>query len=445
MMQKNMNQKSKQNFKKSNYPPRKAQPLFIDGQIVAMNEYGDGEIHGNRKTIKVVRTVVGDQVRVELPQTDKSYMYGKLVNLLQPSQKRVDPHCDAFKNGCGGCQWLHFDYAEQLKWKTKILREMLNKRLNATIRVNDVIPMETPYEFRNKMSFRNVKGRFVSMMDFNDVVIVSDTCRVETIPNQKARAKIYSLKIHPDIQQAHFRSTPSGQIGIHLFVSSVSNAVNEFATWCMKNIDGCVGVGAQTKKNYGVIAGAGHLTCKYKGLTYTIPINGFFQTNYIQAEVLLETALHQLAGAQNDSVLDLYCGCGFFTLPIALKARVVIGIENNASSTANGFTNAKENNVRNTTFLNKDVGVALKEIPKNKYHNVLLDPPRSGCDEPALRALCAMAPERIVYISCSPQSLVRDLKLLLASGYMVTYCQPIDMFPHTAHMETVVTLKLKNG
>lgn len=295
------------------------------------------------------------------------------------------------------------------------------------------------------MSFRNVKGRFVSMMDFNDTVIISDVCRVETIPNQKVRAKIYSLKIHPDIQQAHFRSTPSGQIGIHLFVSTVSKAVNEFATWCMDNIDGCVGVGAQSKKNYSVIVGEGNLMYKYKNLTYTIPANGFFQTNYTQAEVLLETALHQMACTRNDSVLDLYCGCGFFTLPLALRAKEVIGIENNNSSTANGIVNAKANNIHNISFLTRDVGIALNESPKNKYRYVLLDPPRSGCDEPALRALCAIAPERIVYISCSPQSLVRDLKLLLASGYTVTYCQPIDMFPHTAHMETVVTLRLRNG
>jgi 23S rRNA (uracil1939-C5)-methyltransferase len=440
-----MNQKFQKNFNKSNYPPRKAISPFIDGQIVAMNEYGDGEIHGNRKTIKVARTVVGDRVRVALPQTDKSYMYGNLAKLLQPSPKRVDPCCTAFDKGCGGCQWLHFDYAEQLKWKTKILREMLSKRLNTAIRVNDIIPMETPFGFRNKMSFRNVKNRFVSMMDFNDAVIISDTCRVETIANQKARQKVYSQKIHSDIQQAHFRSTPSGQIGIHLFVSSVSNAVNEFANWCMENIDGCVGVGAQTKKNYAVIAGEGHLNYQYKNLTWTIPLNGFFQTNYSQAETLLETALHQMTCTPNDSVLDLYCGCGFFTLPLALKTKEVIGVENNASSIANGFVNAKSNNIRNISFLTKDVGLGLKELPKNRYRHVLLDPPRSGCDEPTLRALCAMAPECIVYISCSPQSLVRDMKLLLAHGYKVTYCQPVDMFPHTVHMETVVTLRLRNG
>lgn len=439
------NQKHQKNIKSSNNSHRRAQSLFIDGQIVAMNEYGDGEIHGNRKTIKVARTVVGDRVRVALPQTDKSYMYGNLVNLLQSSQKRVDPHCDAFNNGCGGCQWLHFDYAEQLKWKTKILREMLNKRLSTSIRVNDIIPMGMPYEFRNKMSFRNVKNRFVSMMDFNDTVVITDSCRVETIANQKARQKTFPLKIHPDIQQAHFRSTPSGQIGIHLYVTTVSKVVNEFAMWCMQNIDGCIGVGAQTKKKFDVIAGEGHLSYQYKNLIWKIPLNGFFQTNYPQAETLLETALSQMACTRNDRVLDLYCGCGFFTLPLALKAKEVIGIENNSSSTANAVVNANANNIRNISILTKDVGVALKELSGNKYRHVLLDPPRSGCDESALRALCAMAPEHIVYISCSLQSLVRDLKQLFAYGYTVTRCQPIDMFPHTAHMEIVVTLRLQNG
>jgi 23S rRNA (uracil1939-C5)-methyltransferase len=441
----NMSQKPENGIKKRSSVHQKSSTPFIDGQIVAMNEYGDGEIHGNRKTIKVARTVVGDRVWVALPQTDKSYMYGNLIKLLQPSSRRVDPCCAAFNNGCGGCQWLHFDYAEQLKWKTKILREMLQKRLNTAIRVNDIIPMEIPFGFRNKMSFRNVKNRFVSMMDFNDAVIISDTCRVETIVNQKARQKIISLKIHSDIQQAHFRTNPSGQIGIHLYVSSLSKAVNEFALWCMQNIEGCVGVGAQTKKNFTVIAGDNHLIYRYKNLAYTIPLNGFFQTNYAQAEILLEIALRQMACTGKDNVLDLYCGCGFFTLPLAQQAKMVTGIENNIFSTTNGIVNAKANNLGNISFVTKDVATALKGLQKQQYEHVLLDPPRNGCDESVMKVLCTIAPKRIVYISCSPQSLARDLKLLLKHGYTVTNCQPIDMFPHTSHMETVATLKLRNG
>ena len=113
----------------------------VDGQIVAMNEYGDGEIHGNRRTIKVARTVAGDQVRVKIPMNGKSYMYGELVSLLKPSEKRVDPVCASFQDGCGGCQWLHFDYQEQLKWKTKILRDILKQRLSSPVNVREIIPM----------------------------------------------------------------------------------------------------------------------------------------------------------------------------------------------------------------------------------------------------------------------------------------------------------------
>jgi len=127
---------------------------IIDGQIVAMNEFGDGEIHGNRRTIKVVRTVVGDQVKVKIPESDKSYLYGDLISLLKPSEKRVDPACDSFLDGCGGCQWLHFNYQEQLKWKTKILRDLLKQRLSAPVKVRDIIPMEFPFAYRNKLSLQ---------------------------------------------------------------------------------------------------------------------------------------------------------------------------------------------------------------------------------------------------------------------------------------------------
>jgi 23S rRNA (uracil1939-C5)-methyltransferase len=141
-------------------PPTRNDKSLIDCQIVAMNEFGDGEIHGHRRTIKVVRTVVGDQVRVRLPESDKSYIYGDLVKLLKPSVKRVNPDCTAFDSGCGGCQWLHFDYSEQLRWMTRILRDMLKQRCSTQIRINEILPMEVPFAYRNKLSLRNINGRF---------------------------------------------------------------------------------------------------------------------------------------------------------------------------------------------------------------------------------------------------------------------------------------------
>lgn len=432
------NKTSNKNITKKNYPAK----TIIDGQIVAMNEFGDGEIHGNRRTIKVVRTVVGDQVRVKIPESDKSYLYGDLVKLLQPSDKRIDPACESFLDGCGGCQWLHFNYQEQLKWKTKILRDLLKQRLAAPVKVRDIIPMVFPFAYRNKLSLRNVNGSFVNMQDFDEKTVAAKSCRVETDANQKVRALLVKAKAHTEIQQLHCRSTPDGCVGLHLFVNKVSKPVIEFAEYCNNTIEKCVGIGAQTRNSYELLKGKNFLNYQYNSLNYSIPLNGFFQTNYSQAETLLEIALEQLKGSKNDSALDLYCGCGFFSLPMAQQMKSVTGIENNAASTKNAQVNATANHLGNLRFLTGDASVIMKSINRESFDSVLLDPPRAGCDEAVLHALMSIAPGKIVYISCSPSSLARDLKVL-TKAYDVTYCQPIDMFPHTSHMETVVTLKPK--
>lgn len=411
-----------------------------DGQIVAMNEFGDGEIHGFRRVIKVARTVVGDQVRVKLPDNDKRYVYGSLVKLLKPSDKRVDPDCKAFNDGCGGCQWLHFDYAEQLRWKTKILRNLLKQRCSSPVRVNEIIPMDVPYAYRNKLSLRNIKGRFANMQDFDDTIITSECCRVETIPNQHARKILMSLTVPHEILQAHLRSTEDGNLGMHLFVSRITPSVREFAQKVTLEVKGLIGVVAQVKDKTELLCGMQFLEYKQYGLVYQIPLNGFFQTNFIQARCLLDITLKQLALSKSDAVLDLYCGCGYFTLPIARKVKTVLGIENNRSSTDTATANAVLNGLSNVRFQTSDVAIALRNLKAGEWPLALIDPPRAGCDEAVLKEIVRLAPRCIVYVSCLPSALARDLKQLMAASYTVSYCQPIDMFPHTAHMETIVTL-----
>ncbi|HEX3020068.1 MAG TPA: methyltransferase domain-containing protein [Chitinispirillaceae bacterium] len=435
-MQKKRTHSHKKAFIRNNKP-------FEDGQIVAMNEYGDGEIHGYHKVIKIVRTVVGDQVRVELPSEEKRFVYGKLVKLLKPSDKRVNPDCTAFDEGCGGCQWLHFDYSEQLHWKTRILRDILMQRCHLQTRINDIIPMENPSAYRNKLSLRNIKGHFSNMQDFDDTVIKTKHCKAETIPNQQARQFLMTLSVPREILQVHVRSTEKGELGMHLFVFCINTNVRDFADKMIKGIKGLVGIIAQVKDHCELLAGKDYLEYIGSNLIYKIPLNGFFQTNYVQARQLLDITLKQLACGRNDTVLDLYCGCGFFTLPIATKAGRVLGIENNVSSVKTASDNALLNKLNNVQFQTSDVACALKKLKPGDWQLVLLDPPRIGCEEKVLQELIRLSPRRIVYVSCSPSALARDLKKFLAASYVVCYCQPIDMFPHTVHMETVVTLEKK--
>jgi 23S rRNA (uracil1939-C5)-methyltransferase len=280
------------------------------------------------------------------------------------------------------------------------------------------------------------------MQDFDDTIITTKICKVETIPNQHARQILMSLPVPHEILQVHMRSTENGDLGMHLFVSKINESVRKFATDVSKKIKGLIGIVAQVKDTIEILWGQDHLQYIGSNLTYKIPLNGFFQTNYIQARRLLDITLKQLACTKKDNVLDLYCGCGFFTLPIATMTKNVLGIENNDASTSTAAENAVENELNNVQFKTKDVAIALRDLKPGEWHLALLDPPRMGCEESVLKELIRIAPRRIVYVSCSPSALAQDLKKLLAASYVVSYCQPLDMFPHTVHMETVVTLNL---
>lgn len=420
-------------------PRHKPEPGQV-GQVVAMNEFGDGEIHGHRRTVKLARVVVGDQVRYSLPPGDKSYIYGELIKVIKTSEQRVDPQCKAFLQGCGGCQWLHFDYAEQLRWKTRILRDILKQRCPVPVKVHDIIPMEQPVAYRNKLSLRSEAGKLVNMQEFGDQAVSSAVCRVETLANQRARAVLVDLKPPRELLQVHVRSSEQGELGICLFATSLSPAIREWVDDVQAKLPELVGVGVQIGDQFSLLNGRDYLEYQAAGLAYQIPLNGFFQTNYSQAARLRELVIDQLAIGRGDSVLDLYCGCGFFSLPIARLARSVIGIENSATSTASAMANATRNGLTNIDFRTADTAAALQAFKPLQWQSILLDPPRQGCDAGALREILRLQAKRIVYVSCSPSALARDLKVLTAGGYLPRYCQPLDMFPHTAHMETVVTL-----
>lgn len=433
-----------------NRPPRKLGPAkntetllsgTIDGEITALNEYGDGVLRIKQRVIKVARTVPGDKVRVHVPDSDKRYVYGKLLGILEQSNRRVPPECAAFSKGCGGCQILGLEYRSQLYWKQKIVQDILDQRAPVDVKVMAVIAGERTEGYRNKMSLRNINGKLAFMQEFNDVVMMPESCRVATEANQQLYGKIKDLRVPSDIEQVHLRSTSQGTVGLSLFVARLTDSVRDFALKVVETTPGLIhGIGCLDHGVWTIVHGQGHLVRRSAGIDYTFPLHGFFQTNYEMADTLLDLALVQLRVQKHEKVLDLYCGAGFFTLPLARKAEIVHGIESVQASIEGARANAKANRIENVHFAVGDAGQALDSFVPGSFDAVLLDPPRSGCDQRTLDNLLRLAPERMVYISCSVESLARDLKTLCAKDYRVTFCQPVDMFPHTAHIENVVTL-----
>ena len=171
-------------------------------------------------------------------------------------------------------------------------------------------------------------------------------------------------------------------------------------------------------------------------------MNGFFQTNYFQASKLLELVIKLLNPGKNENIIDLYCGCGFFSLPIARHSGFVYGIENSIQSISNAKFNAKINNIKNIDFSCMDARKSLLNFKPKSIDSIVLDPPRSGCDKEVLSEIIRIRPDKIVYVSCSPDTLARDLNILRNGGYALGKCRPIDMFPQTFHVEMVTDLYL---
>jgi 23S rRNA (uracil1939-C5)-methyltransferase len=422
---------------------------LIEGTISALNEFGDGVFKLRERTIKVARTLPGDRVRVRLPAGDRRFVYGELVKLLAPSPDRIDPGCEAFGAGCGGCQWLGLPYAGQLRWKDRILRELFRQRCPAVVRIDGIVAMDDPEAYRNKLSARNEAGRAVFMQEFGDRAIAPAACRVETPANQAFWQWLRGLDLPPDVLQIHARSVAAeagAAVGIHLHVRRHGPQAAEFARRLMAGPEpaspafAVAGVGASCREDYRLLGGIDCLEHRVDGLVFRIPHNGFFQTNYRQAGRLLELALARLAPRHDEALLDLYCGAGFFSLPLARRGRRVLGIESNSASVQGARANARLNGLANAEFLAADVAAGLAGLRAGDWPAVLLDPPRSGCEPEVLDGLLRLRPRRLVYVSCSPDTLARDLKVLVKGGYLPRACQPVDMFPHSFHCECVVSL-----
>ena len=424
-------------------------------------------------TMFVENTLPGDRVEIRAVKLNKNYGFGKVVRVISPSPDRVSVGCLS-SDKCGGCSLQFYDYAAQLSFKKNLVENALKRIGGFTdeISVNDVIGMETPLNYRNKAQFPigYINGEptvgFYSRRSHNLIEICD--CRV-LHPVNKEIIRIVNSFLRRNNISAYDEATnkglarhlmtrvgfSTGEIMVCLVINGKSLPKSNELVNELSKISGMASVclNINTKKTNVVLGGKttvlygkDHITDCIGDLKFNISPLSFFQVNSVQAKVLYEKALEFAALEPNSVIIDAYCGIGTISLLFAREEqRKVIGIEFNPQAIKDAEANAKLNKIDNTEFL---TGLSEEVLPELLAEispdAVILDPPRKGCDAALIDALLVSAPPKIVYVSCDAATLARDLRVL-GGKYDVARVQPVDMFPFTNHVETVVLLsKLKS-
>ncbi|MEO8166962.1 MAG: 23S rRNA (uracil(1939)-C(5))-methyltransferase RlmD [bacterium] len=438
--------------------------------------------------------VPGDTVRVRVLKKKKQHAEAKVVEVINPSALRVDPRCGFFGT-CGGCKWQDVAYQAQLDFKRQHVVDAL-ERIGGfkNVAVHPTLGAKDIYFYRNKMEF-SFGSKWITREELNernlnpeprteretfalgmhipqrfDKVLDIDECHLQSEISNRIVNLVRRFCLDRDLsinstfthagylrnlvirQSANTKElmvnlvTSEDQPEIMLALTTLLLAGVPDITTIINNITqrkSQVAIG-ETEKVY---HGPGFITEKIGKRTYRISANSFFQTNTKQAERLYDVAKRMAQLKPEDVVFDLYCGTGTIAMHIADEVKEVVGVENVATAVEDARRNAAANKVNNCTFILGDLKDRLTKdtawlANHPKPDVMIIDPPRAGMHEKVIGEILEMQPERIVYVSCNPATQARDLKLLCeSSGYSVREVQPVDMFPHTYHIENVVSLQ----
>ncbi len=440
----------------------------VDIVDIGQGGVGIGKFEGF--TVFVDGGLVKDKIKVKITKSKKNYAVGDIVEIIEPSPYRVERKCSKELKDCGGCQIQELDYQEQLNIKTNEVKQVISRigKLEDVV-VHPALGMEEPFRYRNKAQFPIQKVDGSPVIGFykkkSHDIIPTDQCIIQHDVNDKIikiiktyirayKVSVYDEKTHTGVLR-HL-VTKVGFTSKEVMVVLVANGrklpyLNELASVLKENIPGfktlVVNVNREkTNVILGnenrVIYGDGKINDNIGDLVFEISPLSFFQVNPVQTEVLYNKALEYAALGENDTVFDIYCGIGTISLFLAQRAKKVYGIEIVEEAIKDAKRNAEINNLDNVEFY---VGKAEDVVPKmykqgKRANVVVVDPPRKGCDEKVLDTIVSMQPDRVVYVSCNPSTLARDLAYLNEKGYKCLEVQPVDMFPHSVHIENVALI-----
>lgn len=435
---------------------------------------GEGIAKVDNFTIFIPGVIKGEKVKIIVIKVLSSYAYGKLVQVIKKSRHRVDCDCTTYKR-CGGCTLRHIEYQETLKIKQRNVQNLLDKSKNTNITVLPTIGMGIPYQYRNKAQYplginKNGQAEIGVYANRSHEIIPMDNCAIQhKISEQIAKFIYYFIKdnnisiYNEKTRKGIFRhiviklGVQTDEIMCILVINSedipredelVTMLIREFPKikTIVKNVntkDTNVILGNKNINIYG----NGYITDILGEYKFKISPMSFYQVNPVQTELLYNRAIEMSGLIENrmNTALDLYCGIGTIGIFLSKYVDKVYGIEIVPEAIEDAKENAKINNINNIEFMVGDVEYALSELIENRKINpniVFVDPPRKGLDKNTIENLIKIKPEKIVYISCNPSTLVRDINLLKDS-YNSTEIQPIDCFPYTSHVECITVLQLK--
>lgn len=432
-----------------------------------LTKEGVGVTRIEKKPMYVMYAIDNEEILVNVEFVGKRNIFASVNEVISPSKYRCDAKCNVYYQ-CGGCHLSHMTYEGQLNFKTNQVKRFYKDGGFENVKVHDCIGQEIPYFYRNKVQTpvqkkgKNIIAGFYKE-DSHDI-IPYDRCFVQDdLSNKIIKAVVSSMKenkIEPyneDFRTGVIRhvlvrraeketmlvliTNTNAFHGRNNFVQSIKRKVPEITT-IIQNINSRhTNVILGEKEN--ILFGKGFIIDTLCGIKFKISPKSFYQINKQQCEKLYTKAIDLANLTGNEIVLDAYCGIGTIGMIASKKAKEVYGVEIVADAIKDAKMNAKNNDINNCKFYCADAQDFMKRYDGEKIDTVFVDPPRKGCSEQFLQALVKFKPKKIVYISCNPETQVRDAKYLVSKGYQFNDVYPFDMFPQTFHTETIVCLTRK--
>ena len=416
----------------------------------------------------VPNAIVGEKCRIRIEKAQKTWAAGKLVEILEKSPHRVNRECPVAKL-CGGCDFWHMDYAEETRLKADRVKTALNRIGGETLTDVPILAAPTCYGYRNKAQYpvAQQKGRVFAGFFKAGTHSVVENQRCLILPEETEQVKkividyvnhyritAYDETTHKGLLRHIYvrRGAVSGQVLVCLVCNGRKLPHPEDLIRWLQSVPGftTLVLSVNTKKGNTVLGdefitlfGPGYIEDTLCGLTFRLSPRSFYQVNHHQAQRLYDAAISQAQITGDDLVLDLYCGVGTITLAMAKVAGKVIGVEVVEQAVVDARENAKRNGIENAEFFCGDAGKAALELESRGVRPdvVVVDPPRKGLNADTIEALARMSPRRIVYVSCDPATLARDIALLKVRGYSLKNAQAIDLFPKCSHIESIAVLE----
>lgn len=454
-----------------NIPVEKNKEYIVD--IIDYGYEGEGIAKIENFTIFVPNAMKGEKVKIVIVKVNTSHAFGKILEIINTSKARQCSDCNSYKR-CGGCNLRHMKYEETLKLKKEIVQNLIDKTLTQKVIAKNTIGMENPFFYRNKAQYPvgyNKKGEIVTGVYAarTHEIIELESCEIQMPISQRIAKFIIDFMKQYNIT-AYNEQTGKGiirhiviKVGIHTnevmciivtnqrkiknenqMVEGLKEEFPEIKT-IVKNIN-LKNTNVIMGQENEILYGDGYIQDKLGNFTFNISPLSFYQINPIQTEKLYNIAIKEAHLQKDDIALDLYCGIGTIGSFASPYVNKVYGIEIVKQAIEDAKENAKINKIDNIEFYCGDVEQILEKVLKeqqNKPNVVFVDPPRKGLDKHTIQNIINLKPERLIYISCNPATLVRDLKEF-EELYEIKVMQPVDMFPYTSHVECVTVLYVKD-